>query len=102
MTVRPPSPYDTSGAVWVRLPALVEAAAGVRASARVVEECATAVSRSLAGCVAFGGAQAASVVGRSLGGRARAARPRRPRLSDCVEATAVDYLRTDAAAAGAG
>ena len=103
LTVRPPSPYDTSGAVWVRPPALVEAAAGVRASARVVEECATAVSRSLAGCVAFGGAQAAygSWAGAWAAELALLARET-ARLSDCVEATAVDYVRTDAAAAGAG
>jgi hypothetical protein len=101
--VRPPSPYDSSGAVWVRPPALVEAAAGVRAAARVVEECSTSLSRSLGGCLAFGDAQVAyrSWAGAWAGELALLARET-AQLSDCVEATAVDYLRTDARAAGAG
>lgn len=89
--------------MWVRPAALVEAAAGVRAAARVVEECAAAVQRSIGGCVVFGEAQgdyaswAASWAG-ELGLLARET----AQLSSCVEAAAVDYLRTDARAAGAG
>ena len=75
----------------------------MRAAARVVEECATTLSRTLGGCVAFGGAQAAygSWAGAWAAELALLARET-AQLSDCVEATAVDYLRTDAAAAGAG
>ena len=87
----------------VRPPALVEAAAGVRAAARVVEECAAVVERSIAGCVVFGDAQAAyaswsAAWAGELGLLARET----ARLSSCVEAAAADYVRTDSLAAGRG
>jgi uncharacterized protein YukE len=87
----------------VRPPALVEAAAGVRAAARVVEECAAAVQHSVGGCAVFGDAQSAyaswvAAWAAELGQLARET----AWLSACVEAAATDYLRTDARAAGAG
>jgi hypothetical protein len=101
--VRPPYPHDGSGEVLVRPPALVEAAAGVRAAARVVEDCAAALRRSVAGCVVFGDAEAAYAAWAAswadeLGLLARET----AQLSSCVETAALDYLRTDVRAAGAG
>jgi uncharacterized protein YukE len=100
--VRSPLSAETSGQVRVRPPALVEAAAGVRAAARVVEDTAAALTSSRAGCLAFGAAQAgyagwAGAWAEELALLVREA----AHLATCVEAAALDYLRTDAAAAGA-
>jgi hypothetical protein len=101
--VRPPNPYDASGEVCVRPPALVEAAAGVRAAARVVEECATAVRRSVSGCVVFGDAHAAYASwAAAWAGELALLAAETARLSSSVEAAAADYVRTDALAAGPG
>jgi len=100
--VRSPFSAEASGQVCVRPPALVEAAAGVRAAARVVEQAAAALTSSRAGCLAFGAAHAgygawAGAWADELALLVHEA----AHLSTCVEAAALDYLRTDAAAAGA-
>ncbi len=87
----------------VRPPALVEAAAGVRAAVRVVDESVASLAGSLDAVGLFGAAQGSFAgMGRAwldeLGLLARQV----AELSVSVESAAADYLRTDAAtAAGA-
>ena len=82
----------------VRPPALVEAAAGVRAAVRAVDESAASLARSLGAVGVFGAAQGSFAgMGRGwldeLGLIARQV----GELSVSVESAAADYLRTDAA-----
>ena len=99
--MRPPFPYDASGAVWVRPPALVEAAAGVRATARFVARCAAEIATSAPCSPAFGDAQHAYAEwAHAWRDQLDLLVRRTTELSSAVEATAADYLRTDAVAAG--
>jgi hypothetical protein len=101
--VRPPPGDDGSGRVLVRPPALIEAAAGVRAAARVVEQCATALAHTVGGCVVFGDAQEAyRTWAAAWAGELTLLARETALLSTRVEATAADYLRTDARAMGPG
>lgn len=82
----------------MRPPALVEAAAGVRAAVRAVDESVESLARSLGAVDVFGAAQGSfAAMGRGwldeLGLLARQV----GELSVSVESAAADYLRTDAA-----
>jgi len=96
-----PVPYDPAVEVWVRPPALVEAAAGVQAAARFVAESAAGLSCSLAASAAFGAAQESYVAwARAWSDQLDLLVRQTSGLSGAIEATVVDYLRTDAVAAG--
>ncbi len=90
------------GPIAVRPPALVEAAQGVRAAARVADQSAAELARSLAAAGAFGAAQGSFAgMGRSWLDELRLLVREAGELSVRVEAAAADYVRTDATAGGA-
>lgn len=100
--MRPPVPYDTSGEVWVRPPALLEAAAGARATARFVSHSAVELGGTLASSRSFGAAERAYVAwAQAWRGELELLLRQAGELGAAVEAAAADYLRTDAVAVGA-
>jgi uncharacterized protein YukE len=90
-----------SGPIAVRPPALVEAAQGVRAAARVADESAAQLERALAMAAVFGSAQVAFAgMSRSWLAELRVLVRAAGELSTSVEAAAADYVRADVRAAG--
>jgi hypothetical protein len=97
-----PEPGPAGGPIAVRPPALVEAAEGVRAAVRVVDESAVSLAESLTAVAVFGSAQGSFAgMGRAWLDELRLLVHQVGALSASVEAAAADYLRTDAAAAAA-